>query len=49
MLADEAFRARLRKHGLTIAREFSWDKTGRKALDLLSEGRRFARQSQQCA
>ena len=28
-LADEAFRARLRKHGLARARKFSWDKTGR--------------------
>jgi glycosyltransferase involved in cell wall biosynthesis len=37
-LADEAFRARLRAHGLTRAREFSWDKTGRKALDAIERG-----------
>ena len=38
-LADEAFRARLREHGLTRAREFSWDKTGRKALDAIERGK----------
>ena len=42
-LADEAFRARLREHGMARAQEFSWDKTGRRALDAIeratTEGR----------
>ena len=34
-LADEAFRARLRKHGLARARKFSWDNTGCRALEAI--------------
>jgi glycosyltransferase involved in cell wall biosynthesis len=37
-LGDEAFRARLREHGLSRARQFSWDKTGRRALDAIERG-----------
>ena len=37
-LADEAFRARLRKHGLARARKFSWDDTGSRALDAIKRG-----------
>jgi len=37
-LADEAFRARLRKHGLARARKFSWDDTGSRALDAVKRG-----------
>lgn len=35
VLGDEAFRARLRKHGLARAREFSWDNTGCRALEAI--------------
>ena len=34
-LADEAFRARLRKHGRARARKFSWDNTGCRALEAI--------------
>ncbi len=34
-LADEAFRARLREHGLARAQKFSWDETARRALDAI--------------
>jgi glycosyltransferase involved in cell wall biosynthesis len=37
-LADEAFRARLREHGLARAQEFSWDETARRALDSIEHG-----------
>jgi glycosyltransferase involved in cell wall biosynthesis len=37
-LADEAFRAHLREHGLARARKFSWDVTARRALDAIKRG-----------
>ncbi|MGO9327644.1 MAG: glycosyltransferase [Steroidobacteraceae bacterium] len=37
-LADEAFRARLRDHGLARAQKFSWDETARRALDAIERG-----------
>jgi glycosyltransferase involved in cell wall biosynthesis len=37
-LADKAFRARLREHGLARAQKFSWDETARRALDAIEHG-----------
>ena len=37
-LADGAFRARLREHGLARAQKFSWDETARRALDAIEHG-----------
>jgi glycosyltransferase involved in cell wall biosynthesis len=37
-LADEAFRARLREHGLARAQKFSWDETARRALGAIERG-----------
>lgn len=37
-LADEAFRARLREHGLARAQKFSWDETACRALDAIERG-----------
>ncbi len=37
-LGDAGLRARLREHGLVRAREFSWDNTGRRALEAIERG-----------